>query len=660
MRGKILTGSVGAFVCLVMAVRCAGDPGQKIFDVTEYGARADGASDCSAAVQAAIDAAGESGGGRILFPPAKKPYLITDSVLLDANNLHLKGTGARVLLKDGAATGRTDAANLLHIILIRGRADAPIENVSIEGLAIDANYWAQTGNVASWQESARRAGTTRGVMVNHARRVFVKDVTIDRSFAGMTFGLGSHDCEAVNVKVTRFHHDAFGVTPGRVTAGASGITFRACVAADAPDGRNGGLPGGRIKGWEIEEGAQDVRLVGCEVRDTDANGFFVRPHGGRNKFETRNVELIGCRVERAGDAAFMVKGLSNLQTTRDIRLIDCSTDTGCLQIMMNPDNVTVRGGTFGRMTIGYYKDFDDDHHLPDGPWQELRDRLPTRSVTVEDVTVSGDVRINAGAGNDGGSAYAPDVRLTKVTVKGDLYIVGPPSAVTMDRCMIGGTTRAFSPEAYFQPLRASRVELEPESGRVGRCAPPPSVDGRGNDGCWKAVEPLEIRHNPEKTRRGIGGHSFVRICYDDRAVYVLIECLESDMKKIRTAAKGRDADLWFDDCVEIFFHRQKDPDGYFHQWMISAAGVIYDGDQATGEKWNGSAKVAVKKRRDRYVVETAIPWTDLGGPPAEGEEILANFVRNRATDGTRWIWSWRRDATVVFGDTGKMGTLVLE
>jgi hypothetical protein len=68
----------------------------------------------------------------------------------------------------------------------------------------------------------------------------------------------------------------------------------------------------------------------------------------------------------------------------------------------------------------------------------------------------------------------------------------------------------------------------------------------------------------------------------------------------------------------------------------------------------------VARREDRYVVEAAIPWPDAGGAPRVGEQLRANFVRNRATDGSRWIWSWQYDGSVVFGDTTKMGTLALE
>jgi hypothetical protein len=75
--------------------------------------------------------------------------------------------------------------------------------------------------------------------------------------------------------------------------------------------------------------------------------------------------------------------------------------------------------------------------------------------------------------------------------------------------------------------------------------------------------------------------------------------------------------------------------------MVSAAGVLYDGDRDAGEKWDSAAKVAVAKLDDRYVVKMAIPWSDLGNSPKAGETLRANFIRNRTTDSSRWLWSWQ-------------------
>ncbi len=429
------------------------EAGSTPFDVTAYGAKADGQNDCTAAIRQAIAAAAEAGGGKILIPPAEKPYLISDSIELNADNLQLVGTGATVYLKDGSAVGRTTSETMLHIVKINGTAEKPIENISVAGLTIDANYWGQTDGTAAWQASAKIAGVTRGIQVGYAHKVLIDKVAIKRSFVGMTFGLGSHNCEARDVKVTQFHHDGFGVTPERVDGGASNITFRRCLVADSRHGRNGGPPGHRVKGWEIEEGAHGVKAIDCAVRNTDAHGFFVRPHWSRRgTYDTRNIELIRCRVENAGKAAFMVKGFNHQQRVVNVKFIDCHTDTGNFQIMMSPENVLVSGGHFGSMTIGFYLDIADDHHFPDGPWDWTYNFLPVRSVVVENVTVAGDIRINAIQGNDAADDYMPDISLNKVTVKSDLYTVGSASLVKMVDCSVEGSQIVMTSKEYLENI----------------------------------------------------------------------------------------------------------------------------------------------------------------------------------------------------------------
>ena len=620
---------------IMVLVSMSAEADSGVYDITDYGARADGQSDCSRAIGEAIAAASQAGGGQIRFPPAKQPYLISDSIELDADNLHLKGTGATVYLKDGSAVGRTSPETMLHIVKINGTRDDPVENISVAGLTIDANYWGQTGGTSTWQASARIAGVTRGVQVNHARLVTLSDVSIRRPFVGMTFGLGAHDCVARNVIVTGFHHDGFGVTPEHVERGASNIVFRNCVAADSLSDTDGGPTGGRIKGWEIEEGAQNIKLIECEVRNTSANGFYVRPHGG-GRFATGNVEMIRCRTVDAGPEAFSVAGYTHGQPVRNVRLIDCRADGRNLSVRLNPDNVTVKGGTFGSLSIGFYADYEDEHHYRDKN-TEMFGKLPARRVVIEDVTITGEAQINATPGHDGAADYLTDVTLKNVTVQGDMYIVGDPDRVKRQGGQTNGVTHVVTMDEYLRPIEHVNEIIGLSTMSASRCLQAPTIDGLAGDAAWEPAVPQEILYHCRNLRIRDVGRSFVRLCHDEQGLNLLLECLEPNMAAVRTRAKGRDADLWYDDCVEVFIHRDADADGYFRQWMVSAAGVLYDGDKDAEEKWDSAAKAAAVKLDDRYVVEMAIPWSDLGDSPKAGETLRANFIRNRTTDSSRWL-----------------------
>lgn len=630
------------------------------FKITNYGAVADGLTDCSPAIDAAIQDAVAAGGGTIVIPPAARHYLITNSIHLRSSDLAIRGTGATLYLRDGSATGRTTPEDLLHVIWIHGKKERPIDNIRVEGLTIDANFWGQNENASSWQDSAKVAGIIRGIQVEHATDVKLEHLAIQRPFVGVTIGRGVHRCEVSDVAVTQFHHDAFGVSPGYISAGATQVVFRNCTATDSLNGAQGGLPGTRVKAWEIEEGAQDVQLINCTVRDTSANGFYIRPHGRRGNYETKNIELIRCCVQNAGELAFSVQAATADQPVTNVRLVDCQAENGTLAMQMNADDVSVEGGQFEHIAIGFYKDYDDAHHFRnDEAVKDMFRCLPTKKVTMTDVTISGDVRINASRGHDGRTKYLPETTLRDLSIGGDLYLAGFAASVSMSHVHIDGTVHRSTLEKYFQPLEEARKPIELSSATMERCEMPPSIDGKLDDDCWSSSVPGELVHHFQHATRRKTGHTFVHVCYDEDALYVAFDCHEQRMDKLRTDAHGRDADLWFDDCVEVFLHRLDDAPDYFRQWMISAAGVIYDGDKQQAEAWNSSVTAAANRRSNGYGVEIAIPWQDLGGPLQTDREFLANFVRNRATDCNRYLWSWQYDGAVVFGAVPKMGTVTV-
>lgn len=101
------------------------------FDVRNYGATGDGATDDTAAIQAAITAA--LGGGTVMFPPGT--YIVS-SPLTVTSSIHLQGRGTSSAIKRGASM--TD-----HII--DGTADTV--DVTISDLTLDGNRGSTSGNL---------------------------------------------------------------------------------------------------------------------------------------------------------------------------------------------------------------------------------------------------------------------------------------------------------------------------------------------------------------------------------------------------------------------------------------------------------------------------------------------------------------------------------
>ncbi|MEL6328800.1 MAG: hypothetical protein AAFR38_03995 [Planctomycetota bacterium] len=339
-------------------------------------------------------------GDTVVLSSRREAYEIRSAITIDRDGITLEGTGATVRFADNAMGGK-----IIDCIEVVGTPEDPVEGVIVRGFTIDANYWNQPSS-----------HNPRGFDSDHATGLLVKDVTITNAFVGLTFGMGVGDASAVGCRVTRYFDDAFNASGDGVSGGCRGIEFVDCVAEDAPNevspgtfdpitGGAGGPAGHRNNAWEIEDGAQDVRVIRCVVRNVDGNGFAVRNHGG--EVATSGVVFEGCRAESVRGFGWHVFSGGYPNTVEDITLRDCTTDS-VVRLHKDIRGLTLRSCDFGAaVTLG-----------------------PCRGMVATGCSFTW-LRIWAQTVNGGEppAGYVSGYRFENCTVDRPLWILGDPSLV---------------------------------------------------------------------------------------------------------------------------------------------------------------------------------------------------------------------------------------
>ena len=115
---------------------------------------------------------------------------------------------------------------------------------------------------------------------------------------------------------------------------------------------------------------------------------------------------------------------------------------------------------------------------------------------------------------------------------------------------------------------------------------PPIIDGKITDKCWQKATHITDFMNIKGDKLA-NEQTEVYTCYDSNKLYIAFKCFDSQIDKVQATKTTRDADVWTDDCVDVFL----DPDlsrRYFYQLIVNSIGTQQDINvNATNDtKWN--------------------------------------------------------------------------
>lgn len=145
------------------------------------------------------------------------------------------------------------------------------------------------------------------------------------------------------------------------------------------------------------------------------------------------------------------------------------------------------------------------------------------------------------------------------------------------------------------------------------------------------------------------------VTWDDSGLTVVFDCVDD---QVNAEQRTRDnADIWKDDCVEIFIDPSHSHD-YQTKWLhviVTASGAVFD-EQGGAVDWgthadNGSLRAghisydakglrtAVEKTDKGWRTHVLIPWEDIGSKPKPGDLWGVNFCRSDYPGDDYTCWS---------------------
>jgi hypothetical protein len=177
-----------------------------------------------------------------------------------------------------------------------------------------------------------------------------------------------------------------------------------------------------------------------------------------------------------------------------------------------------------------------------------------------------------------------------------------------------------------------------------RIARPPVIDGQIESGEWEGaallsgftqLEPLEGAPASEETE--------VLVAYDTHHLYFAVRGLDSEPEGVVAKVLTRDAELTYDDTVEILLDPFLDGRNGF-LFATNALGVQVDalirneGEQINYD-WDGLWSCAARRDERGYTVEIAIPFRTLRFNPAETQAWGLNVTRLIARKRELAFWT---------------------
>jgi len=173
-----------------------------------------------------------------------------------------------------------------------------------------------------------------------------------------------------------------------------------------------------------------------------------------------------------------------------------------------------------------------------------------------------------------------------------------------------------------------------------------TIDGNLNEAVWQQTTPITgfFQHYP-KDDVPADVSTEVRICYDDRFLYIAATCFEENSHPVIQTLRRDDLNKFVlsDGFSFVIDPINNDKNGYF--FGVNAAGSQVDGalsqiggQPQTDVNWDNVWFSEVKQNNNGYTCEIAIPFSSLKYNP-ENKRWGINFTRNDMKRSLYYVWT---------------------
>jgi hypothetical protein len=192
----------------------------------------------------------------------------------------------------------------------------------------------------------------------------------------------------------------------------------------------------------------------------------------------------------------------------------------------------------------------------------------------------------------------------------------------------------------------------------------PKIDGKLDDDCWaKAAVAKDFRQRRPEEGAPATEKTEVRICRDDKVLYVGVRCFDSQPDKIRAGVMQRDAPVRGDDYFFILLDPfQRSREGYYFRTNANGAkgeALINSDMRKPNMDWDTIWEVRSHRDELGWTAEFAIPFRSVPFDP-NSDQWGINFGRwfSRNQERTRWVGTTRNRQWFSLEEAGRINGLL--